>query len=178
MKKKEERVPTSVIDEMKLSQLIRLGVADMKAVIEEGHDIDMSIWLDVPNKDYPTCTACMAGAVMLNSVEGVEDKLFDERNLSNYDREMCPVSFGFDLIGSINNLSHVALNDLDEAINTGYSDDISELWTQDEMQEFEEFKLTYRAYSETAAQYFYNWCELLAQFLERLEEKYDLWPQS
>jgi hypothetical protein len=54
----------------KLGELMAVAIADARAVVAAGHELDMSTWMSGRMPNSGKCVVCLAGAVMLNKSFG------------------------------------------------------------------------------------------------------------
>ncbi len=79
------------------SKLLRLAVKDLKAIRRrKGYDIKMSIWHDGTDADGnagTTCSVCMAGAVMANTLKVPRTLNFEPDNCSPNSSKLYAINY-------------------------------------------------------------------------------------
>lgn len=93
----------------KLSDLLELAIKDcMRVSRRKNHALEMGTWLRITD-DGKSCSACMAGAVMLCELKETEQKLREERYV-------CPGDYSDDVERKLLAINYLRSGDLQMAV--------------------------------------------------------------
>lgn len=136
------------------SQLLKLAVADMKEVVGQGLTIDMRSW--AKSDSDKICSVCMAGAVMLNTLDASWE--------SESDTPSAHDGFYTYLKSSVNKNQLLALDIIREGNLLSFMEYLDIPYTK-EKHKYEEGYTSYILYWKD-----YDECESLEEFTDQIEE--------